>query len=326
MESEGGEMESFTHTGRHGELEGIAQRELAASLRAAEIYRKNYNAWTHRSALLLGACKRARECIRAQDKCIQGRACSYLWTWICGRMWVASQLAPEHLAVLAESSRRHCRMNVSDTAAQHFRCAIIQLQIAHLLGQANGGEAAVRARDDAQWRAGLRAARDLVCLEQEMTQELIESFPGHQSLWICIRWLFDATLFIGRDFEKSSVSGADSEVLAALRPLLESEVEAWRQLLLGELSAAGQGNRSEESSGGGRRGVEGGGEEGGEAGDAKYINWVANQLLRSGAHFSMHALNLSFLAPISPSSGPPSLPSPHSRFHSLQRPIFHMCS
>ncbi len=239
-------------------------------------------------------------------------------------MWVASQLAPEHLAVLAESSRRHCRMNVSDTAAQHFRCAIIKLQIAHLLGQANGGEAAVRARDDAQWRAGLRAARHLVCIEQEMTQELIASFPGHQSLWICIRWLFDATLFIGRDLEKSSASGAGSEVLAAQRLLLESEVEEWRRLLLGELSAAGYGNRSEESSGGGKRRVEGGGEEGGEAGDSEYINWVAQRLLRSGAHFSVHSLNVSFLAPIPPSSVPPPLPSPHSRIYSLQRPISRM--
>jgi hypothetical protein len=63
-------MESFAQTGRHGEFEGLAQRELAASLRAAEMYGKNYNAWTHRSALLLGACKRASECMRAQDKCI----------------------------------------------------------------------------------------------------------------------------------------------------------------------------------------------------------------------------------------------------------------
>ena len=132
------------------------------------------------------------------------------------RMWVASQLAPSHLAALAESSRRHCRNNVSDTAAQHFRCVIIQLQIAHLLGTNNGSKG-VCALDDAQRRAGLRAARQVVCLEQEVTQELIKSFPGHQSLWICIRWLFDAALLIGRDSQESSATSAGSDVLAAKR-------------------------------------------------------------------------------------------------------------
>ena len=226
---------------------------------------------------------------------------------IRGRMWVASQLAPEHLAALAESSRRHCRINVSDTAAQHFRCVIIQLQIAHLLGTNNGSKG-VCALDDAQRRAGLRAARQVVCLEQEVTQELIESFPGHQSLWICIRWLFDVALLIGRDSEKSSASSAGRDALAAKLPLLASEAGSWQQLLLRELSAAGQEDRAGETSSGVGEGVEVGGEEGIDAGDVEYMDWVAQRLLRSGAHFLVHVVDLSSHAISSFSPLPPSFP------------------
>jgi hypothetical protein len=48
---EGGEVKVHAHGEGHTHVEGIAERELAASLRAAELYSKNYNAWTHRSAL-----------------------------------------------------------------------------------------------------------------------------------------------------------------------------------------------------------------------------------------------------------------------------------
>ena len=47
----GGEVELRAHGKGHTRVDGIAERELAASLRAAELYSKNYNAWTHRSAL-----------------------------------------------------------------------------------------------------------------------------------------------------------------------------------------------------------------------------------------------------------------------------------
>jgi protein prenyltransferase alpha subunit repeat containing protein 1 len=114
----------------------IWEQELAATERAAILYRKNYNAWTH-------------------------------------RMFVASHMPPVQLPELIKRARKHSRMNVSDHAAHHFRCVIIQQHAHNLLRKGGLGS-----EQDAQL---------MVSQEQAVTEELIVTFPGHQSLWLSLR-------------------------------------------------------------------------------------------------------------------------------------------
>ena len=167
--------------------QSIWKTELAATERAAALYRKNYSAWTH-------------------------------------RMWVTRQLPASQLPALAQVARRHCRMNVSDHAAHHFRCVVIHLQLQQLLR-----DVACKANVAEE---GLRAARNVVCDEQAATEELIQTFPGHPALWLSLRWLFDASLLIS--LPTASEGTHEYEGTGGSRGWLgvKAELEAWKIALL----------------------------------------------------------------------------------------------
>ena len=177
----------------------VVERELQVTERAAVQYRKNYNAWTH-------------------------------------RMWVVSHLPREQLADLTESCRQHCRANVSDIAAQHFRCVLVQLRVRHLLGNgSNIGEES--------WEGAGAEARALVASEVQISQEMIATFPGHESLWMSLRWLYEIALSCGRggrvsrDRSRLWMGGDALSSRAEVMPVrlssheVEQEVCTWLHLL-----------------------------------------------------------------------------------------------
>jgi len=190
----------------------IIEWELEATARAATMYSKNYNAWTH-------------------------------------RIWVALHLPPQRLSGLTQTCRQHCRVNVSDIAAQHFRCVVAHLHVRCVLARdsALGGVSATR--EDV---SAVAEAQELVGSELHVSEELIASFPGHESLWITLRCLFDLSLVVGRAGGElggrpscavdgyDNVATSDECVPGALRgPEVEAEVELWLEVLQATAAAGG---------------------------------------------------------------------------------------
>ena len=125
---------------------------------------------------------------------------------------------------MAEGARAFAKTHVSDSAAQHFRAALLDVQLRPC--EASRGAPGVLGD-------GLVAR---VCEEVAMTRELIERFPGHDALWCCLRSLTRAWLLVSGSAHAQGCAvwtGGDGGGEAGAASLA-TELRQWRALLSSE--------------------------------------------------------------------------------------------
>ncbi|KAM4808556.1 protein prenyltransferase alpha subunit repeat-containing protein 1 [Rhinophrynus dorsalis] len=147
-------------------IHGLVQEEMHVCCEAAGRYPSNYNSWSH-------------------------------------RIWVLQHLGKLNLKLLVDelSSTKHwVSMHVSDHSGFHYRQFLLKSLLARTLKDAESGVANLFANEqnvglpreeEGSWEPSTLDLPHLLEEEMELNRDLIESYPGHETLWCHRRQIFN---------------------------------------------------------------------------------------------------------------------------------------